>query len=147
MRRSDWLILLLDAAPGGPLDPVRVQKGMFLFAMQAPLDRRERYAFEPYAYGPMSRGLYEDVDRLRHERLLDESPVEDASWRLLELTAAGRTRARSASHRAELEQPEALAQLVAIREEISELNFTELLARVYERYPDYAVNSVFRRRR
>jgi uncharacterized protein YwgA len=145
MRRSDWLILLLAAAPGGPLDPVRVQKGMFLLAMEAPLDEGERYDFEPYAYGPMSRELYRDVRRLSHERRLEEIPIEGATWHLLQLTPAGEARAERSRQHAARNRPGALARLATIREQISDLNFSELLERGYDRYPEYAVNSVFRR--
>jgi hypothetical protein len=147
MRRSDWLILFLATVPDVPLDPVRVQKGMFLLAMSASLGEDEGYDFEPYAYGPMSRGLYRDVRRLCHERLLDATPIEGAAWRMLQLTPAGREHAENLRLRAERERPSALARIASIRDEISGLSFSDLLAHVYDRYPAYAVRSVFRRMR
>lgn len=147
MRRADWLIVFLAAPPGDPLDPVRMQKGMFLLAMRASLDEDEAYAFEAYAYGPMSRDLYGDARGLCQERLLAAVPIEGATWQLLQLTPAGAERARRLQTRAERENPDTLAQLTAIRREISGLSFAELLHHVYERYPAYAVNSVFRSRR
>lgn len=147
MRRCDWLILFLAADPGGPLDPVRVQKGMFLLAMSDALGPAERYRFEPYAYGPMSRSLYGDVRLLCRERRLEATPIEGATWRLLQLTAAGECDAAQRRMQAAREQPDALARLAAIRREISALTFSQLLELVYDRYPDYAVRSVFRRSR
>jgi hypothetical protein len=147
MRRSDWLILFLAADPGGPLDPVRVQKGMFLLAMETSLDENERYAFEAYAYGPMSRGLYGDVRLLRRARLIDALPIQGATWQLLELTASGGRQAESLRRSAEREQPDVLTRIDAIRREISGLTFAELLEHIYDRYPEYAVRSVFRRSR
>lgn len=144
MRRQDWLILFLAADPGGPLDPVRVQKGMFLLAMAASLPDAERYEFEPYAYGPMSRRLYGDVRLLCRDRLLDTTPIEGAAWRLLHLSAQGARRALELNARAAGEQPGVLAELAAIRRRISTLSFSELLEYVYARYPEYAVRSVFR---
>lgn len=147
MRRCDWLIVFLAADPGGPLDPVRVQKGMFLLAMSEALEPAERYRFEPYAYGPMSRRLYGDVRLLCRKRVLEALPIEGATWRLLDLTPAGKRDAASLRDEAAREQPDALARLAAIRREISTLTFSELLEHVYDRYPDYAVRSVFRRSR
>ncbi len=147
LRRADWLIAFLAADPGDPLDPVRVQKGMFLLAMRVSLDEDARYAFEPYAYGPMSRGLYGDVRRLCRERLLDATPIEGASWQLLTLSPSGRLLADELRQRAERTDPEALAQLAAIRREISGMSFAELLQHVYDRYPAYAARSVFVRNR
>lgn len=40
-----------------------------------------------------------------------------------------------------------MAKLAAIPREISALTFSQLLELVYDRYPDYAVRSVFRRSR
>lgn len=147
MRRSDWLVLFLAAAPGDALDPVRVQKGMFLFSMRAPVADHARYLFEPYAYGPMSRLLYGDVRRLQQAHTLEAAPIEDATWQLLALTPAGREQAADLRRRAEREHADALAQLDGIRREISGLSFSELLEHVYARYPDYATRSVFRRPR
>lgn len=147
MRRCDWLIMFLAAEPGGPLDPVRVQKGMFLLAMSESLDPAERYRFEPYAYGPMSRALYSDVRLLCRERVLEALPIEGATWRLLELTAAGKRGAARLRDEAARDQAAALERLAAIRREISTLTFSALLEHVYHRYPDYAVRSVFRRSR
>ena len=147
MRRSDWLVLFLAAAPGDPLDPVRVQKGMFLFAMTAGLHEHERYGFEPYAYGPMSRTLYRDVRRLCREQVLEAAPVDGAAWRLVHLTPAGHAQAGDLLRRIERDRPEALAQIATIRREIGALSFSELLAHVYDRYPAYAGRSVFRRSR
>lgn len=147
MRRSDWLLVFLVADPDGPLDPVRVQKGMFLLAMRAALEDVERYRFEPYTYGPMSRGLYGDVRRLCRDGLLDAIAIEGAAWRLLELTPAGRREAEDHTEHAARERPDVLAEVTAIRGEITGISFAELLAHVYDRYPDYAVRSVFRRSR
>lgn len=147
MRRTDWLMLFLAAAPGDPLDPVRVQKGMFLFAMRAPVADHARYAFEPYAYGPMSRRLYRDVRRLQHEQTLEAVPIEDASWQLLALTRAGKAQATDLRRQAGQECPDALAHVDVIRDEIGGLSFAELLQHVYASHPEYATRSVFRRPR
>ena len=147
MHRSEWLLVFLAADPGGSLDPVRVQKGMFLLAMTASLDDQARYAFEPYAYGPMSRGLYDDMRRLCRDGLLDATAVEGASWQLLALSPGGRELATRVRRRAKRTDPEALEQVNAIRREVSVMSFAELLEHVYDRYPAYAVRSVFRRPR
>ena len=147
MRRSDWLILFLQATPGGPLDPVRVQKGMFLLTMRASLEEAQCYAFEPYAYGPMSRVLYGDVRLLCREHILDSTPIEGAAWQLLGLGASGRLVAERLRLEAARHHPDTLTELESIRREISGLSFSELLEHVYDCYPAYAIRSVFRRAR
>lgn len=90
MNRRDWLALFLalEGAPDG-LDPVRIQKGMFLFAMQGEIDPAERYPFKPYDYGPMSTGVYVDLERLAREGLLVRSPVVGKRWSRFSATDAG----------------------------------------------------------
>ena len=55
VKRRDWLLLFAayQGAPDG-LDPVRFQKGMFLFSRRRGVPKRSTYDFKPHAYGPMS---------------------------------------------------------------------------------------------
>jgi hypothetical protein len=51
VERADWLILLLGfkgEAENPELDPIRIQKGMFLLAHEAGLPNGERYDFSPH---------------------------------------------------------------------------------------------------
>jgi hypothetical protein len=66
---------------------------------------------------------------------------------MLQLTPTGAKHAEDLRRDEERQDRDTLAQIAAIREEISGLNFSELLQHVYERYPEYAVRSVFRRSR
>ena len=55
MTRRDWLLLLVARhADARGLEPVRVQKALFLHAREGGVPARERYWFVPYNYGPMS---------------------------------------------------------------------------------------------
>src|SRR4051812_14985455 len=95
MLKRDWLLLL--AALKGPaegLDPIRLQKGMFLFAHEGGAPAPERYDFEPYNYGPMSRELYRDLDHLVEEGLLEATAVSGQTWQRYRPTDAGRQRAQ-----------------------------------------------------
>jgi hypothetical protein len=71
MTRRDWLLVLCayEGAPSG-LDPVRLQKGMFLFARTGVVPVHEQYQFKPYDYGPMSSMIYRDLDELVTEGFL-----------------------------------------------------------------------------
>ena len=145
MRPSDWLLLLigLDAEPGGAvLDPVRVQKGMFLLAREGGIPPKERYWFVAYNYGPMSPRVYRDVDALVREGLVERLPVPGYAWGVVRATDRGRERAHALAATADRR---ALARLAAIREEVTSLSFAQLLERVYDRYPAFAERSVFRR--
>ncbi len=146
MTPRDWLLLLvaLDGDPVG-LDPIRIQKGLFLLAQEGGLPPAERYWFVPYNYGPMSPRLYRDVEILVRRGLLERRTVDGQTWRRVRATLHGHERAETLMAHAGARELAALAHLRAIRRLIDGLDFTRLLATIYERYPAFAARSVFRR--
>lgn len=136
------LFIALEGAPSG-LDPIRIQKGMFLFAHEGAPSDDEKYDFVPYNYGPMSKDIYKDLDQLQGEELIRTVPVEGQSWTRYIVTTAGVAKARDllADERSEV----AARQLLAIKRAVATKTFSELLDDVYERFPEYAANSIFRR--
>jgi hypothetical protein len=145
--RSDWLILFaaFEGAPGG-LDPVRLQQSLFLFSRCPDLPPRSKYVFEPGVYGPISDDLYEDLDRLVGERLLEPVPVKGAHWSLYKPIDTTFERARRILRRAEADDlVDATRQLAEIKQYVSSVGFGELLERVYAEHPNFAANSVFHR--
>jgi uncharacterized protein len=146
MMKSDWLLVL--AALKGPaegLDPIRLQKGMFLFAQEGEAPEVERYDFEPYNYGPMSRELYRDLDHLVDEGLLEATAVSGQTWQRYRATDAGRERAQRLFDEADPATVESARRLYDIKRSIVDKGFAGLLNDVYDRYPAYAARSVFRK--
>lgn len=147
MKPRDWLVILCayKGAPNG-LDPVRVQKGMFLFARSGHVPRPEQYGFRPYDYGPMSSAIYNDLDALVKKGLLEPHPVPGKSWFRYTATDQGRAAAGQCLEKltGEVEKENA-RRLFEIKQDISDVSFNDLLDRVYREHPDMAVNSVFRR--
>jgi hypothetical protein len=145
MTRRDWLLLLIAASarPLG-LDPVRVQKGMFLLAREAGLPPGQRYGFRPYNYGPMSVELYADLGALERDGLVVRVPVAGFRWTCAALSDAGAARAAALEPVARREAPLAHRRLARIASLLDRLTFTELLQAVYRRYPEFAARSVFR---
>jgi hypothetical protein len=131
-----------EAIPGG-LEPVRVQKGMFLLANEARLPAPQRYKFVAYNYGPMSRGVYRDVGLLLDERLVVERAVPGYTWGRIAPTARGRERARALAAGDRDATPARLARLREVRRTVTETGFEDLLRLIYRRYPKYAERSVF----
>jgi uncharacterized protein YwgA len=145
VNRQDWLLLAIAMDASG-LDPIRVQKAMFLFAQEAGRPVAERYSFVAYNYGPMSRGVYRDVEALVRRGLLERRPVEGQRWSSLRATDAGRRQASERLEAATAREPAAVARLREIVRTVQALDFAALLDIVYGRYPQYAARSVFRRR-
>jgi uncharacterized protein YwgA len=145
VNRRDWLLLAIAIDADG-LDPIRVQKAMFLFAQEGGRPVGERYSFVAYNYGPMSPGVYRDVEALVRRGLLERRPVEGQRWSRLAATGAGQAWARGRLEAIAAREPEAVARLRQIRRTVQALDFAGLLDIVYGRYPEYAERSVFRRR-
>ena len=95
MQPRDRLLLFiaLDGAAQG-LDPIRLQKGMFLFAMDEASDPGESYDFVPYDFGPMSAQIYRDLESLSEQGLIEAAPVEGQTWSRYRATEAGLSQAR-----------------------------------------------------
>jgi uncharacterized protein YwgA len=147
MRRRDWLLLFAayQGAPDG-LDPVRFQKGLFLFSQRSRVPKRSKYSFKPYDYGPMSPGIYFDLDKLVDEGLLERVAVRGKSWSRYKPTKVTFAEGERLLEQAEGEgQLDAARELFEIKKEVSSVGFSELLERVYAEHPEFAVNSVFRR--
>jgi len=133
-------LLTFLAAGDEPVDPIRIQKGMFIFAMEAPAQWGERYKFIPWHWGPFSVEIYSDLEALERRGLVGSYPVPGCSWRRYSVTTEG---SRLADQLARYVPPDALAYLKRVRQFVLELSFRRLLAAVYAKYPAYAVKSVF----
>ncbi|HXP98866.1 MAG TPA: hypothetical protein VN845_02230 [Solirubrobacteraceae bacterium] len=147
MKRRDWLLLFAayEGAPDG-LDPIRFQKGLFLFAKRARAPERSKYVFKPYDYGPMSASIYSDLDRLVDEGLLERISVPGKQWSRYKPSKATFREGQRLLKRAEDEKLlDAARELFEIKKDVSKMGFNELLERVYADYPEFAVNSIFRR--
>jgi uncharacterized protein YwgA len=143
VNRRDWLILLLGFKPKdkpAALDPIRIQKGMFLHAMRSGRPKKEKYTFRADNWGPYSRDLRRELEQLVAEGLVATKDVPGYRWKRYHLTAAGVEFARELIKEAPRDE---LHALIDIKEFVTERSFNKLLNEVYEEYPDYAVNSLF----
>jgi uncharacterized protein len=135
MKQRDWLLLLLD----GGMDPIRIQKGMFLFAMESGAPDSEVYQFEPYNWGPFSRTIYADLETLEAQGFIERVPVIGATYARYRRTADGEAAAARLSSKA---NPEHLDYLMDLRGKITKASFDRLLRAVYRQYPHYATRSM-----
>jgi uncharacterized protein YwgA len=143
LNRPDWLLLLLDRdalGAEGPegLDPVRIQKGMFLLSKRGPA--RGLYDFRAYDWGPFSSDIYTDLAMLARRGYLSEERVLGRTWSTYRVTAQGHERAVTVAANAGAGSSTWLRQA---REFLTSRSFAQLLREIYELYPDYAVNSRF----
>lgn len=137
------LILASDAVMSEderePLDRLRMQKGVFLLTKRGSVDWQNTYEFSPYDWGPFSRELVFDLERLVDEGFLEKERVPGHRYRRYRTTDRGdELLAREGLTAPEKKFVERTRSFVTSR------SFSELLRDVYAEYPDYAVNSRFR---
>lgn len=138
MERSDWLLLFvcLGSEGKGPLDPIRIMKGLFLSSEDG-VDLG--YKFEPYHYGPCSFDVYKDLDSLVAQGLIEEVPIRGQTWNLYTPTSSGMNR----SKKLQVSSSD-IEKLTQQKTQVTSLSFLDLLKFVYDKYPRFAKNSVFR---
>jgi uncharacterized protein YwgA len=146
LEPRDWLLLLvaLRGAPEG-LDPVRLQKGMFLLDIEGTLPQHECYAFRPYNFGPMSAGIYADVERLERDGLIERRTVPGKTWARARATPRGLERAAELLRVARERRPQDVRALAEIKRRTAHQSLSALLRDVYEHYPEFATRSLFQR--
>jgi len=135
LTRTDWLLRFIAGAEGydGWIDRIRIMKGMFLFQAEAPAPPEVNYRFQPYDYGPFTAEIYRDL-----EALIENGHVLDLpGGKSYRATQQGR------DHLSNLQfPPKPLEGLINMRVEVSDLNFRDLLKRVYSAHPESARRSV-----
>jgi hypothetical protein len=142
MTRSE--ILLAGLAAGGEnatYTPVQVQKLFFL------LDREAAFVlggpffkFVPYDYGPFDQAVYAGIDELARQSL---AQVQSSAgrYRVYGLSQAGQIEGRRLL---EALQPAVRAYVENVAQWVRQLSFQQLVAAIYNKYPDMKANSVFR---
>lgn len=140
IRQRNWLLLLFDGE--GPIDRIRIQKAMFLFAQRSRLKADEKYSFEPYHYGPFSFAIYPDLERLIGEGLIRGEEVPWLSSPVYSLTANGRAKVQELIAGSSAPDVKLLREM---RDFVMTRTFDSLLREIYALYPKYAARSVFRR--
>ena len=145
MERFDWPLVLIDRdalGTSGPdtLDPVRVQKALFLMTMRGP--RRNIYDdFRPYNWGPYSSALEGDLQLLVRSGCLNTEYQPGRSWARYRPTEVGHGRAIATAQELGLATVEWLGQA---RQFVTTRDFSTLLRDVYAEFPDFATASLFR---
>ena len=135
MERKDWLLMLLEEE----LDPIRIQKGMFLFAMESGSPSNEVYEFVPYNWGPCCFDIYDDLENLHSDGLIERRPVPGKGWFKYQITPAGVSLVKEFNLRKDSQN-----YLNEVKGIIKHPSFNDLLRKVYAEYPEYATESLFR---
>lgn len=120
---------------------------MFLLREDADteLPADEAYDFVPYNYGPMSKAIYADLDGLIADGSASAQPVEGQSWSLFRATSRGLRQAQRLVNGMSGRDTPLARKLYEIKQLVAGKTLDELVDYVYERWPEYESQSVFRR--
>ena len=141
MDRDEMLLAALAAGgENASFTPVQVQKLFFLLDREVPhLVGGPHFNFKAYDYGPFDRAVYDGLELLAQSGLALVSNT--GRYRLYGLSQTGFQ--RGANSLSQLPD-NAKDYIVSLASWVRSLSFEQLVASVYNRYPDMKVNSVFR---
>jgi hypothetical protein len=140
LDRKDWPLAALGCAADGKLTPIQMQKTLFLIKMEAgQWLHGEFYDFVPYNYGPFDSTIYKDIAQQEAEQNIVTERAGNR-WDAYFITVDGK---RKATELLNGMDPDLRNFLGVVVNWVKERGFSELLQSIYQKYPAYAVNSVF----
>lgn len=150
MHRKLLPLALMYADDQEPVEGrTRLQKMVFLLQQElVECDRMAEgleYEFIPYDYGPFSKELYDDLDTMIDEDLVDdtEEPLSSGEVKYVyEIEDEGEEVVDS-QYADEEEGAEILALAQEIKERYNDVLLSDLIEQVYSEYPHYAERSVY----
>ena len=136
-------IILAALAAGGEnmsYSPVQVQKIFFLLDREvAPSIDGPHFDFQPYDYGPFDRAIYDQLEILQFSG--DVEIRRTGSYRVYALTSQGFDAGTALLSRLD----GAVSDFVrSVTQWVQSLSFQQLVAAIYQKYPEMKANSVFR---
>ncbi len=138
MTKKDWVLLVLKQ---NPMDRIHIMKSLFLIWHRSERKLSDYFYFEPYLYGPCSFEVYSELENLSDDGLIIQPPYQKSRWVHYYLTEKGKRETVLAEKKA---SPILLKIVDNIKQDISQLNFHDLLREIYQEAPDFAVNSMFK---
>lgn len=140
MGRQDWLLMALATRDGEPMDPVQIQKAMFLLGREIADEVGSGfYRFRPHNYGPFDSDIYIDIQRMATRGLISIAQSSRGT-RSFSITPEG---LRQGSELLRKLDPAIRSYLERIVRWVCSLSFAGLVRAIYERYPEFKQNSVF----
>lgn len=139
---------LLEAADGEISGRTRLQKLAFLMVEEELGDDYPGYEFEKHNYGPFSKTLLQDIERLDHDGVVDEDETRTFSGNRRHDYEMDSDFLGSISDLVDSDDERAREALEAARKIVEEHNdkpIRSLVEDVYDEHPKYLENSVYER--
>lgn len=141
MERRDIVLAALTPAMTGPFTPVQVQKLFFLLDDRAKNGiKGPHFNFKPHHYGPFDKKVYDELEGLADEGLVEVVEVGRAGLRTYRLTEQGYKAGEGVFFTLGVPVQEYISEVVSY---VRGLSFSELVSSIYSEYPEMRENSVF----
>lgn len=140
--KKNLTLLVLALAEGAPLTPVQLQKAVFLLQERLPDDLQlDKYEFVAHNYGPFSSTIYKDAADLAAAEL---AIVGARSGQSYADYAANEGGIKLGQQYLKKLPPDAASLAKDIVSWVRAQTFRSLVSAIYQEYPKYKVNSVFK---
>jgi uncharacterized protein YwgA len=138
MNKREVMLAGLAPSLGARHSPVQIQKLFFLLDRNiADVVGGPFFNFQPYNYGPFDKVVYETLEELAAEGLVQ---IDNGDRRHYQLTPSGVNEAKIIFDRL---PTKAKTYIVQASEFVRKLTFGQLVSAIYEAYPEMKANSVF----
>jgi len=142
IKKSDMILAVLSAGGGIAFTPVKIQKLLFLIDKRIPeLVGGPYFNFEPYDYGPFDATIYQDMEELSQQGLVEIIQEPNLRWKKYRPTPEG---FKAGFKILESFGPKTAGCIQSLTDFVKKLSFAELVGAIYKAYPEMKVNSVFR---
>ena len=139
MNRDEIVLVALAASNGALHSPVQVQKWLFLIDKKLGIHvDGPHFNFQPYNYGPFDKAIYETLEKLAQENLVEIVKVR--AWKEYALTDKGKEKGLMLLTSLPQRVNKYIYDLSAF---VRKLSFTQLVSAIYKAYPEMRQNSVF----
>lgn len=140
MALSKEDIVLLALQDGEAYSPVQVQKLLFLIEKKASLTKKPLFHFSAYHYGPFDKEIYDILDKLSSERLVNVHCNMDQRHRKYCLTELGLSQALEKTNKIEKSINKYIKDLALY---VKSQSFPSLVSAIYKEFPEMKANSIF----
>lgn len=142
MRNEDWILVALNCSEDKTLSPVQLQKSLFLFNNITPgIVNNDFYNFVPYHYGPFCLKIYEDADSLKLKNLISINNNIIERWEIYSITDKGLKYVDDLKKQI---KPDVYNYVSKIVKWVKSKSFSQLINAIYNQFPEFKVNSVFK---
>jgi uncharacterized protein len=141
MTRKELILASMVTCSGHTYTPVQLQKMLFLLDRRAAVELGgPHFNFTPYHYGPFDKSVYDELDSLEHDGMVEVIREPHLKVRRYRLLPAGDLAGIGLLDTLDDKMKDFLHRVSSF---VRNSTFAQLVSSIYQAYPEMRVNSVF----